>query len=1002
MRLIMAKFKTSARTLDLLGRQQIAGIPTAINELFKNAHDAYADYAEIDYFRSNRIFILRDNGLGMTKEDFETRWLTLGTDSKLVNSSMTPPPHDSNKPKREITGEKGIGRLAIASIGRQVLVLSRAKCGNRLSKTLVAFINWGVFELPGLNLDDIIIPLKEIEGGELPNQRLIQELKNELIFSIEKLIKDNRIDKEKGFSLKQEIEGFNAIPETIEKTLPNPFLSLLNNGYGTHFYISPVDEMLDNDIDGEPNSTDATKIEKMLVGFTNTMTPNHPKPLIDLAFRDYKSDDGTYKDIINKDYFFTPEDFLTADHHIEGKFDEFGQFEGSITIYREKEFQNHIINWNGNHFRKATCGPFSIDFAYVQGAQRQSIINQEDYDRITAKCDKYGGIYIYKDNIRILPYGDSDYDFIDIEKNRTKSASFYFFSYRRMFGAINISKKENSELKEKAGREGFIENKAYRQMREILKNFFVQLAADFFRESGGPKSIFWQEKREEQLKVYKALDKREKQAKIKKELFQKRLNTFFQTLSAGTIKLNVQNILKEAEAEFSSIVYIKDLEKASQKLLDIETATRNNLDEYKKTIKISQPRGFSLSKRSMEDYNYYIIEFEKVNKDIFINALQQLDSIIEQYSSRLHIEISKRKRLELAVDQVSADAKKIASKKGNEANDAANSVKQRVKELANQLMIGLEDKIRIIKDEFKQLQINNSEDFDLVIERKRMEDEILAEKEKATNILDIVLKQLDSIYWEEDKQGNIVTNDDITQALQEKVLDLEDKITSDVELSQLGLAIGIIHHEFSSTVHSIRNSIKDLKAWADVNEKMEGVYINIRTNFEHLDSYLNMFTPLNRRLQRIKEDIPANDIRIYIADLFYPRFERHCISLKQTKGFSKRSIFGFRSTFYPVFVNIIDNAIHWVKQIDVDEEKFIKLHADDTGFYISNNGPEIPITDYDRIFSYGFTRKPKGRGMGLHISREALKDSGYRLFVTTPLEGCNVTFKIEKTDDTEK
>lgn len=902
----MAKFKTSARTLDLLGRQQIAGIPTAINELFKNAHDAYADYAEIDYFRSNRIFILRDNGLGMTKEDFETRWLTLGTDSKLVNSSMTPPPHDSNKPKREITGEKGIGRLAIASIGRQVLVLSRAKCGDRLSKTLVAFINWGVFELPGLNLDDIIIPLKEIEGGELPNQRLIQELKNELIFSIEKLIKDNRIDKEKGFSLKQEIEGFNVIPETIEKTLPNPFLSLLNNGYGTHFYISPVDEMLDNDIDGEPNSTDATKIEKMLVGFTNTMTPNHPKPLIDLAFRDYKSDDGTYKDIINKDYFFTPEDFLTADHHIEGKFDEFGQFEGSITIYREKEFQNHIINWNGNHFRKATCGPFSIDFAYVQGAQRQSIINQEDYDRITAKCDKYGGIYIYKDNIRILPYGDSDYDFIDIEKNRTKSASFYFFSYRRMFGAINISKKENSELKEKAGREGFIENKAYRQMREILKNFFVQLAADFFRESGGPKSIFWQEKREEQLKVYKALDKREKQAKIKKELFQKRLNTFFQTLSTGTIKLNVQNILKEAEAEFSSIVYIKDIEKASQKLLDIETATRNNLDEYKKTIKISQPRGFSLSKRSMEDYNYYIIEFEKVNKDIFIHALQQLDNIIEQYSSRLHIEISKRKRLELAVDQVSADAKKIASKKGNEANDAANSVKQRVKELANQLMIGLEDKIRIIKDEFKQLQINNSEDFDLVIERKRMEDEILAEKEKATNILDIVLKQLDSIYWEEDKQGNIVTNDDITQALQEKVLDLEDKITSDVELSQLGLAIGIIHHEFSSTVHSIRNSIKDLKAWADVNEKMEGVYINIRTNFEHLDSYLNMFTPLNRRLQRIKEDIPANDIRIYIADLFYPRFERHCISLKQTKGFSKRSIYGFRSTFYPVFsLNVI-------------------------------------------------------------------------------------------------
>lgn len=45
----MAQFKTRARALDLLGRQQIAGIPTAINELIKNAHDAYADKFDIDF-----------------------------------------------------------------------------------------------------------------------------------------------------------------------------------------------------------------------------------------------------------------------------------------------------------------------------------------------------------------------------------------------------------------------------------------------------------------------------------------------------------------------------------------------------------------------------------------------------------------------------------------------------------------------------------------------------------------------------------------------------------------------------------------------------------------------------------------------------------------------------------------------------------------------------------------------------------------------------------------
>jgi len=56
----MATFKTRARTLDMLGRQQIAGIPTAISELFKNAHDAYASRVEIDYYRSDGLFVLRD------------------------------------------------------------------------------------------------------------------------------------------------------------------------------------------------------------------------------------------------------------------------------------------------------------------------------------------------------------------------------------------------------------------------------------------------------------------------------------------------------------------------------------------------------------------------------------------------------------------------------------------------------------------------------------------------------------------------------------------------------------------------------------------------------------------------------------------------------------------------------------------------------------------------------------------------------------------------------
>ena len=123
----MSRFTTRARAVEMLGRQYIAGIPTAINELFKNAHDAYADVVEVDYYRPEQLFVLRDDGLGMTLDDFETKWLALGTDSKIFGSGgLASLAEELGLPSRRVLGEKGIGRLAIGAIGPQVLVMTRA------------------------------------------------------------------------------------------------------------------------------------------------------------------------------------------------------------------------------------------------------------------------------------------------------------------------------------------------------------------------------------------------------------------------------------------------------------------------------------------------------------------------------------------------------------------------------------------------------------------------------------------------------------------------------------------------------------------------------------------------------------------------------------------------------------------------------------------------------------------------------------------------------------
>jgi Histidine kinase-, DNA gyrase B-, and HSP90-like ATPase len=225
----MATFHVRARTVDMLGRQQIAGIPTAISELFKNAHDAYARNVEVDYLRRESLFVLRDDGLGMTKADFEQRWLSLGTESKLGSSSLAMPPRDPDQPTRTTLGEKGIGRLAVAIIGPQVLILTRARRERKPSSKLVAaYINWTMFELPGIDLSDVPIPLRVIEGGRLPTAREVRDMVAEASKSLRDL--RDRTAAGQVREIESQFESFDIDPMEWAAALGTP--SLTDGGCG--------------------------------------------------------------------------------------------------------------------------------------------------------------------------------------------------------------------------------------------------------------------------------------------------------------------------------------------------------------------------------------------------------------------------------------------------------------------------------------------------------------------------------------------------------------------------------------------------------------------------------------------------------------------------------------------------------------------------------------------------------------------------------------------------
>ena len=270
----------------MLGRQQIAGIPTAISELFKNAHDAYADTVEADFFRSERLFVVRDDGVGMTYDEFVNNWLTLATDVKVAGaddgSSIRVP---SGKERRRILGEKGIGRLAIAAIGPQVLVLTRSARNNGASELVAAFINWDLFRLPGIDLNEIEVPIRTFPPGAVPTKRDLDTM----IYTVKESLKGLRLQTDSDMleDIQKHLDQFD-FDERLMMELGGRALS--GQGQGTQFYIQPTDETLELDIDGAGNgkhcSTAAQDAYRIHQHYDARDTR---KPVIKTAFRDHKA-----------------------------------------------------------------------------------------------------------------------------------------------------------------------------------------------------------------------------------------------------------------------------------------------------------------------------------------------------------------------------------------------------------------------------------------------------------------------------------------------------------------------------------------------------------------------------------------------------------------------------------------------------------------------------------------------------------------------------------------
>ena len=988
----MANFKARARALDMLGRQQIAGIPTAISELFKNAHDAYADNAVADYFANTNTFVLRDDGVGMSESDFLDRWLVLGTESKLNSATgVRPPQQDSSKEPRPILGEKGIGRLAIAAIGPQLLILTRPQSvtGEEPSTRLTAaFIHWGLFEIPGVDLDEVEVQIRTFEGGQLPSQEDVVQMVEATRQNLRRLQKSTTSNQAN--QILEELQAFTIDPQQMQKQLGRP--SLAGSGSGTHFFIKPATESLAVSLHNDINDASVSDLTKTLIGFNNTMTPGHEPARIHTIFRYHKAD-NTVKDLIEEGEFFTPSDFEAADHRISGYIDEMGQFSGTLSIY-DVEPKPIIVPWLAAKGRPTDCGPFSINFAYVQGVSAESRLAPDEWARLNRKINQIGGLYIYRDEIRVLPYGDADVDFLDIEKRRSKGAGYYYFSYRRIFGAIELTNKENFNLSEKAGREGFRDNRAYRQFREILMHLFVQLAADYFREEGTQAQVFRQ-RLKELSSSEKARRRREKNVAPKRRAFQLNLEKVARQIAQGEPQNEVAKVLGVFEAQVSSVINTKEqaLNDAALSLTEAENLAKTKLEEVRKSYRVTRPGGIALPRNLQRDYEAYWLEWRKLDEQVFEAAASKVSNEAQHTFDELGISLETRFRLEQIFQERVARLHKQLEERRRHSEALLSEKTKEATALIKENLSQMRNEVNDVLKSIASMDFETLNEKDISFWQTQQEGRLTKIEERSEMLLNSLDIQLQGLNFLPDEEGQLNGATEEAQALEEDVLALQERAEIDFELSQLGLAVEIVGHEFSNSIRDVRASIETLGKWAKRTDSLKPIYQSIRTSFEHLDGYLTLFTPLNRRLYRSKSKFSGASVAKFLRGLLGRQLDDAQVTLVTTEAFLSKTIEAYPSTFYPTFVNLVDNALFWVK--DTPTPRQIMLDADEFAFIVSDSGPGIGDNDKEAVFEMRFTRKPGGRGLGLFIARQGLLKEGYALKLSPlgPLTGA--TFRIE-------
>lgn len=408
-------FNVDAGLIDRLGRELVGRSETAVSELIKNAYDADARTVEVKFINSyvtGGTLKIIDSGLGMTREQLQKGFMTISSSDKIHNPI-------SERFQRSKAGRKGIGRFATHRLGRNLTIITQTL---NSEKALKLTINWDDYVIDK-DLVKIKNPIQEIdktksEGTELIIENLREnwteaEIKRIYRYVSDLFQPDYLSDRSRNLSLAtQEDESFTvSFTEEIngfEIPIANPDKMIFEKA------LAVIEGYIDNEHDGYCSvSSNSLELESDII------------PIL-------------------------------YDKKVISKSEENGiEREEKVTINKYKDLKN--IHFKVYYFI------YNREVYYTN-------ISKTELASVQKIAKEQGGVKLYRNGFRVLPYGERGNDWLGIDKRYFDASGVTNIpsGNQNLFGFVEIVDQEGKHFEETASREGVLENESYIELRDFI------------------------------------------------------------------------------------------------------------------------------------------------------------------------------------------------------------------------------------------------------------------------------------------------------------------------------------------------------------------------------------------------------------------------------------------------------------------------------------------------------------------------------------------------------